>query len=103
MEKKFMGKFLSILGFEDREGEDLEPEVPEEPTPYSSQSRSAAGVSCGRTGWTVTGRGSGVDDGLIRKSLGNAEAFTEALPFSHARGGPGGRAVARSLACRVCR
>ena len=42
MEKKFMGKFLSILGFEDREGEDLEPEVPEEPTPYSSQSRSAS-------------------------------------------------------------
>ncbi len=43
MEKKFMGKFLSILGFEDREGEDL-PEEPQEeqPTPYGAQGRTAS-------------------------------------------------------------
>jgi FtsZ-interacting cell division protein YlmF len=43
MAKKFMGKFLTILGFEDQEGEQASLPENEEPTPYtSSQSRAAS-------------------------------------------------------------
>lgn len=42
MAKKFMGKFLNILGFEDQETGEIEPQR-EEPAPYSGQqARSAA-------------------------------------------------------------